>query len=101
MKTWNRSKHTSASYVLVRFHETHAATPKGNLIHEAASPFQTRGLGISPGPSNKFVVHSAFAKHARNQFGATLHAKLYEDIAEMKLHCLFADLQTGSNLGIR
>ena len=95
------AKHTSPSCGLLRFDETHAATPKGNLKREAASNFQTRRRGIHPGPSNKLPIHFAVTKHARHKFRAALHTKLYKDIAEMKLHRLFAHLQTCSDRRIR
>ena len=96
----NKIRHTSPLCVLLHFYETHAATPKGNLKREAASGFQTRGLGILPDPSNKFPVLFAVTKHARHKFRAPLYPKLYKDIAEMKLHGLLAYLQTRSNHSI-
>src|SRR5712692_5598462 len=86
--------------------ETHAATPKGNLKREAALSFQKRHklsvCALSPDPHSQTEVGTiAITKHARNQFRATLDAKLYKDIAEMKLHGLLADLQTRSDRGIR
>src|SRR5713226_3193533 len=86
--------------------ETHAATPEGNLKWEAALSFQKwhklSVCALSRDPHSQTEVGTiAITKHARNQFRATLDAKLYKDIAEMKLHRLLADLQTRSDCGIR
>src|SRR5713226_4600576 len=86
--------------------ETHAATPEGNLKREAALSFQKwHKLSVCALSrdihSQTEVCAIAITKHARNQFRATLDAKLYKDIAEVKLHRLLADLQTRSDRGIR
>jgi hypothetical protein len=51
--------------------------------------------------NSKPFTHLTITKQPRDQLRPSLDAKLDENIPQMKLDCLFADLQPGSDRGIR
>lgn len=84
---------------------THS-TPRGSLICKAASGFQKVAQAFACVNSvlkNHHRLKPSATSHqqSRYQFGPASHPKLYEDVPQVKLHCLLTNTQAAADLSIR
>lgn len=73
-------------------------TPKGSLSREAASVMLEEARCLAAHENLSLAI--SLSQKPRHQLGPTLHAELDEDVAQVKLHRLFADKQSLSDLGV-